>query len=283
MSSSPNPARQQQRQRQSSVHSRSRSRSTSSGPRQRGERKRPNRGNGLPGIDEADKGAIQRPGGNDGQPRRQPPRQQPQPPPKKTGEDEDGGGSGDKPLRLRLDLNLDVAVEIKARVHGDLTLSLLFDLGLRFILSSCDDMYNVEKLLRVQNVRLEDRIKFMTSKWASPSSNGPRQRGDRKRPNRGNELPGIDEADDSKRALQHSGVGNDGQSRKQAPPLQQQQPLQPPQKGGDDEDRGGGGDKPLKLQLDLNLDVAVEIKARAMIEDDHLVSISESQISLLEK
>ncbi|KAF9070948.1 hypothetical protein BDP27DRAFT_1322935, partial [Rhodocollybia butyracea] len=32
---------------------------------------------------------------------------------------------GDKPLKLRLDLNLDVAVELKARVHGDLTLSLL--------------------------------------------------------------------------------------------------------------------------------------------------------------
>ncbi|KAH7877059.1 uncharacterized protein C8R40DRAFT_1168985 [Lentinula edodes] len=37
-----------------------------------------------------------------------------------------GGGGGDKPLKLRLDLNLDVAVEIKARVHGDLTLSLLY-------------------------------------------------------------------------------------------------------------------------------------------------------------
>ncbi|KAJ3888806.1 hypothetical protein GG344DRAFT_67618 [Lentinula edodes] len=35
-------------------------------------------------------------------------------------------GGGDKPLKLRLDLNLDVAVEIKARVHGDLTISLLY-------------------------------------------------------------------------------------------------------------------------------------------------------------
>ncbi|KAJ3996064.1 hypothetical protein F5050DRAFT_179505 [Lentinula boryana] len=39
--------------------------------------------------------------------------------------DDEGGGGGDKPLKLRLDLNLDVAVELKARVHGDLTLSLL--------------------------------------------------------------------------------------------------------------------------------------------------------------
>jgi len=35
------------------------------------------------------------------------------------------GVVGDKPLKLRLDLNLDVAVELKARVHGDLTISLL--------------------------------------------------------------------------------------------------------------------------------------------------------------
>jgi hypothetical protein len=33
---------------------------------------------------------------------------------------------GDKPLKLQLELNLDhVAVELKARVHGDLTISLL--------------------------------------------------------------------------------------------------------------------------------------------------------------
>jgi len=42
----------------------------------------------------------------------------------KKDDDEEGSG-GDKPLKLRLDLNLDVAVELKARVHGDLTLSLL--------------------------------------------------------------------------------------------------------------------------------------------------------------
>ncbi|KAH7878963.1 uncharacterized protein C8R40DRAFT_1066706 [Lentinula edodes] len=40
-------------------------------------------------------------------------------------QDDDEGSGGDKPLKLRLDLNLDVAVELKARVHGDLTLSLL--------------------------------------------------------------------------------------------------------------------------------------------------------------
>ena len=39
---------------------------------------------------------------------------------------EGGGGKDDsKPLKLRLDLNLDVAVELKAKVHGDVTLSLL--------------------------------------------------------------------------------------------------------------------------------------------------------------
>ena len=38
------------------------------------------------------------------------------------GDDEEGGN---KPLKLRLDLNLDVTVELKAKVHGDLTLSLL--------------------------------------------------------------------------------------------------------------------------------------------------------------
>ena len=38
-----------------------------------------------------------------------------------------GGGERDNKdtLKLRLDLNLDVAVELKARVHGDVTLSLL--------------------------------------------------------------------------------------------------------------------------------------------------------------
>lgn len=40
-------------------------------------------------------------------------------------DDDDEESGGDKPLKLRLDLNLDVAVELKARVHGDLTLSLL--------------------------------------------------------------------------------------------------------------------------------------------------------------
>ncbi|KAF9066957.1 hypothetical protein BDP27DRAFT_1423385 [Rhodocollybia butyracea] len=35
------------------------------------------------------------------------------------------GVVGDKPLKLQLELNLDVAVELKARVHGDLTISLL--------------------------------------------------------------------------------------------------------------------------------------------------------------
>jgi len=36
-----------------------------------------------------------------------------------------GGGGKDDTLKLRLDLNLDVAVELRAKVHGDVTLSLL--------------------------------------------------------------------------------------------------------------------------------------------------------------
>ncbi|KXN85960.1 hypothetical protein AN958_10668 [Leucoagaricus sp. SymC.cos] len=35
------------------------------------------------------------------------------------------GGGGDKPLKLRLDLNLDVDIRLTAKVHGDVTLSLL--------------------------------------------------------------------------------------------------------------------------------------------------------------
>ncbi|KAJ4481182.1 hypothetical protein J3R30DRAFT_3700784 [Lentinula aciculospora] len=113
-SAGPAPALQQQRN--SSVHSRSRSATGSSGPRQRGERKRPGRGNGLPGIDQTDnKDALQLSGENAGQPRQQ----QRQPLQSQKGGDEEDGGRGDKPL------NLDVAVEINARVHGDLTLSLL--------------------------------------------------------------------------------------------------------------------------------------------------------------
>lgn len=35
------------------------------------------------------------------------------------------GDGGDKPLKLRLDLNLDAEVTLKAKIHGDITLSLL--------------------------------------------------------------------------------------------------------------------------------------------------------------
>ncbi|TRM65193.1 hypothetical protein BD626DRAFT_487973 [Schizophyllum amplum] len=41
------------------------------------------------------------------------------------GEQKEEGGGGDDTLKLRLDLNLDVWVELKAKVHGDVTLSLL--------------------------------------------------------------------------------------------------------------------------------------------------------------
>ncbi|KAL0959511.1 hypothetical protein HGRIS_011221 [Hohenbuehelia grisea] len=42
------------------------------------------------------------------------------------GEVQKGGNSDDSnPLKLRLDLNLDAEIELKAKVHGDVTLSLL--------------------------------------------------------------------------------------------------------------------------------------------------------------
>ncbi|XP_006460495.1 hypothetical protein AGABI2DRAFT_178034 [Agaricus bisporus var. bisporus H97] len=37
------------------------------------------------------------------------------------------GGGSDKPLKLRLDLNLDVDIRLTAKVHGDVTLTLLED------------------------------------------------------------------------------------------------------------------------------------------------------------
>ena len=37
-----------------------------------------------------------------------------------------GKDGGKNPLKLRLDLNLEVEVTLKARIHGDLTLALLY-------------------------------------------------------------------------------------------------------------------------------------------------------------
>ncbi|KAJ3727861.1 hypothetical protein C8R42DRAFT_349064 [Lentinula raphanica] len=80
----------------------------------------------MPGINGAgsDEGAVQHSG--ELADRREPaaPGRQVQQPPNEDVNNDDQGG-GDEPLKLRLDLNLDVAVEVKARVHGDLTLSLL--------------------------------------------------------------------------------------------------------------------------------------------------------------
>lgn len=47
----------------------------------------------------------------------------------------DGGGKSDT-LRLRLDLNLDIEIQLKARIHGDLELALLYVLPPRFTTSS---------------------------------------------------------------------------------------------------------------------------------------------------
>ncbi|KAJ3752210.1 hypothetical protein EV360DRAFT_55648 [Lentinula raphanica] len=80
----------------------------------------------MPGIDgaESDGGAIQRSGDFDDRRGPAAPGRQIQEPANEEVNNDDEGG-GDEPLKLRLDLNLDVAVEVKARVHGDLTLSLL--------------------------------------------------------------------------------------------------------------------------------------------------------------
>ncbi|KAI3618058.1 hypothetical protein WG66_005741, partial [Moniliophthora roreri] len=141
-SSGPPPARQKQGSRSQSRRGRSRTpRSMSAGSeadsdaaparQQQGNRRRRRQGGGggLPGVDEVGdlgkqvgnvgdtaKGAVDQvgntvgglAGGN-----------------KEGGGEGEEGGGGDKPLKLRLDLNLDVAVELKAKVHGDLTLSLL--------------------------------------------------------------------------------------------------------------------------------------------------------------
>ncbi|KAG7095485.1 hypothetical protein E1B28_006224 [Marasmius oreades] len=132
-SSGPPPAQQQQRS-QSRNRGRSRtprSASASSGadsdagpakaPRNR-RRGGQRQGGGLPGLDEVDdtgkqvtntaKGAVDSVGDAVGGVAG-------------GGKKDDDEGGGDKPLKLRLDLNLDVAVELKAKVHGDLTLSLL--------------------------------------------------------------------------------------------------------------------------------------------------------------
>ncbi|THU82631.1 hypothetical protein K435DRAFT_844323 [Dendrothele bispora CBS 962.96] len=42
-----------------------------------------------------------------------------------SGDDKEGDDDQDKVIKLRLDLNIDVAVELNARVHGDVTLALL--------------------------------------------------------------------------------------------------------------------------------------------------------------
>lgn len=100
-------------------------------PSLRGNRNKPRRGGrgggenkgGLPAVDEAEAltgpvdnafqtagGAIDKAKGTVGQ---------------VTGRGDKGGGGGNQPVSLRLDLNLDVEVTLEARLHGDLTLSLL--------------------------------------------------------------------------------------------------------------------------------------------------------------
>ncbi|KAK7456457.1 hypothetical protein VKT23_010706 [Stygiomarasmius scandens] len=140
-SSGPPPARQQQQRQQSRGNSRARTRNRSAsatpsemsedaGPSrgQRGQRRRGQGGgrqssdydNLVRGGQLAQRRRVSALAGPDNQnpPAQNPPAQQPG----GGGDDED---MGDKPLKLRLDLNLDVAVELKAKVHGDLTLSLL--------------------------------------------------------------------------------------------------------------------------------------------------------------
>ncbi|KII90248.1 hypothetical protein PLICRDRAFT_124140 [Plicaturopsis crispa FD-325 SS-3] len=92
---------------------------SASGGRRRRNRKG-KRGNVLPSVDE--NGMPQPPQdldrvGAPGQVQQQQQQQGQQ-------KEEDGGGGGDA-MSLRLDLNLDVWLELKAKVHGDVTLALL--------------------------------------------------------------------------------------------------------------------------------------------------------------
>ncbi|XP_006457612.1 hypothetical protein AGABI2DRAFT_181760 [Agaricus bisporus var. bisporus H97] len=85
----------------------------------RRKRKNKKRQNPLPAVDEAEStgrevaetggGAVQKSGDSGGA----------------AAQEDKPSGGGDKPLKLRLDLNLDADIRLTAKVHGDVTLSLL--------------------------------------------------------------------------------------------------------------------------------------------------------------
>lgn len=80
---------------------------------QRKNRRRGGNKSGLPAVEEVED--------RDRAVAKAPANQQPQQPPAESS----GGGGAKDTLRLRLDLNLEIEVTIKAKIHGDLTLSLL--------------------------------------------------------------------------------------------------------------------------------------------------------------
>ncbi|KAL1676697.1 hypothetical protein EV122DRAFT_253108 [Schizophyllum commune] len=123
MSMSPPPSNQRQRRSRSRGGARSLSTDYESdaGPSRRGQRRRGGRGSGLPGISEDQQQVGQySPQQIQQQRQQQLQQQQAQQPP---AQEEEGGG--DEALKLKLELNLDVWVELKAKVHGDVTLSML--------------------------------------------------------------------------------------------------------------------------------------------------------------
>ncbi|KAF7983037.1 hypothetical protein HWV62_24692 [Athelia sp. TMB] len=117
-------AEQQPRRQSKNRRSRSRAqRSPSAGPQYSSEeepqvkpKRRRGKGGGLPAVDEVED--IGR-GNANNQVARAVPQQQQQPV-----QQQDDGGKADT-LKLRLDLNLSVEVKVTAKLHGDLTLSLL--------------------------------------------------------------------------------------------------------------------------------------------------------------
>lgn len=63
------------------------------------------------------------------------------------------GGGSDKPLKLRLDLNLDADIRLTAKIHGDITLSLLW-VPMQFVPISRRGSLNWDKALKQLNLLL---------------------------------------------------------------------------------------------------------------------------------
>lgn len=123
---SPPPAAQRQRRSRSRGAARSVSTDYESdtGPSRRSGRRRGGRQQGMPGIAEDQQGGqVGQYSPQQMQQQQQQQMQQQQQQQQPPAQQEDGGG--DEALKLKLEINLDVWVELKAKVHGDVTLSLL--------------------------------------------------------------------------------------------------------------------------------------------------------------